>query len=162
MKITNSNAVNFYAGDMKNEEKILLKEMEDVSRLILTKVKYAYDAKLVPINENSSSLFYIIENNGEDGKPFSFDMNYKDYDGVCFKVISTDDILLKATDDFLSISKFKETETEVETVWKIVLLGETSLFYKINHGDLEKLKQILSLLEKMDLEIEYVIGEIDG
>lgn len=159
MKITNSNAVNFYAGDMKNEEKILLKEMEDVSRLILTKVKYAYDAKLI---ESSSSLFYIIEKNGEDGKPFSFDMNYKDYDGVCFKVISTDDILLKATDDFLSISKFKETETKVETVWKIVLLGETSLFYKINHGDLEKLKQILSLLEKMDLEIEYVIGEIDG
>ena len=159
MKITNSNAVNFYAGGMKNEEKILLKEMEDVSRLILTKVKYAYDAKLV---ESSSSLFYIIEKNGDDGEPFSFDMNYKDYDGVCFKVISTDDILLKATDDFLSISKFKETETEVETVWKIVILGETSLFYKINHGDLEKLKQILSLLEKMDLEIEYVIGEIDG
>ena len=159
MKITNNNAVNFYAGDMKNEEEILLKEMEDVSRLILTKLKYAYDAKLV---ESSKSLFYIIEKNGDDGEPFSFDMNYKDYDGVCFKVISTDDILLKATDDFLSISKFKETETEVETVWKIVLLGETSLFYKINHGDLEKLKQILSLLEKMDLEIEYVIGEIDG
>ena len=150
--------INVYKDIVENSEGEILYDIQRVCNLILAKIKYVYDANIYSSQYGDNIIpLHVGE---EEPKYFTFSRVEKSipYDmKELYEVESSDGVIIKKTDTYLSIEKSKNEEY----VWKIILLGETSVFHKVSHNDLASLDYILGSLERMNTEAETAVGIVE-
>lgn len=150
--------INVYKDIVENSEGEILYDIQRVCNLILAKIKYVYDANIYSSQYGDNIIpLHVGE---EEPKYFTFSRVEKSipYDmKELYEVESSDGVIIKKTDTYLSVEKSKNEEY----VWKIILLGETSVFHKVSHNDLASLDYILGSLERMNTEAETAVGIVE-
>ena len=150
--------INVYKDIVENSEGEILYDIQRVCNLILAKIKYVYDANIyssqygdniIPLHVGEEEPKYFKFSRVE--KSISYDMK------ELYEIESSDGTIIKKADTYLSIEKSKNEEY----VWKIILLGETSVFHKVKHNDLASLDYIVSSLEHMNTEAETAVGIVE-
>lgn len=151
--------INVYKDIVENGEREALYDIQRVCNLILAKIKYVYDANIYR-SQYGDNIVPLQVGEEEEPKYFKFSRVEKSisYDmKELYEVESSDGIVIKKTDTYLSVEKSKNEEY----VWKIILLDETSVFHKVKHNDLASLDYIISSLENMNTEAETVVGIVE-
>lgn len=151
--------INVYKDIVENGEREALYDIQKVCNLILAKIKYVYDANIYR-SQYGDNIVPLQVGEEEEPKYFKFSRVEKSisYDmKELYEVESSDGIVIKKTDTYLSVEKSKNEEY----VWKIILLDETSVFHKVKHNDLASLDYIISSLENMNTEAETVVGIVE-
>ena len=150
--------INVYKDIVENSEGEILYDIQRVCNLILAKIKYVYDANIYSSQYGDNII--PLQVGEEEPKYFTFSRVEKSipYDmKELYEVESSDGVIIKKTDTYLSVEKSKNEEY----VWKIILLGETSVFHKVSHNDLASLDYILGSLERMNTEAETAVGIVE-
>lgn len=151
--------INVYKDIVENSEGEILYDIQRVCNLILAKIKYVYDANIYSSQYGDNIVpLQVVEE--EEPKYFKFSRVEKSipYDmKELYEIESSDGTIIKKTDTYLSVEKSKNEEY----VWKIILLGETSVFHKVRHDDLASLDYIVSSLEHMNTEAETAVGIVE-
>lgn len=151
--------INVYKDIVESGEREALYNIQRVCNLILAKIKYVYDANIYR-SQYGDNIVPLQVGEEEEPKYFKFSRVEKSisYDmKELYEVESSDGIVIKKTDTYLSVEKSKNEEY----VWKIILLDETSVFHKVKHNDLASLDYIISSLENMNTEAETVVGIVE-
>lgn len=151
--------INVYKDIVENSEGEILYDIQRVCNLILAKIKYVYDANIYS-SQYGDNIIPLHVGEEEEPKYFNFSRVEKSipYDmKELYEVESSDGVIIKKTDTYLSVEKSKNEEY----VWKIILLGETSVFHKVSHNDLASLDYILGSLECMNTEAETAVGIVE-
>lgn len=151
--------INVYKDIVENSEGEILYDIQRVCNLILAKIKYVYDANIYSSQYGDNIVpLQVVEE--EEPKYFKFSRVEKSisYDmKELYEIESSDGTIIKKADTYLSVEKSKNEEY----VWKIILLGETSVFHKVRHDDLASLDYIVSSLEHMNTEAETAVGIVE-
>lgn len=151
--------INVYKDIVENSEREALYDIQRVCNLILAKIKYVYDANIYS-SQYGDNIIPLQVGEEEEPKYFTFSRVEKSisYDmKELYEIESSDGTIIKKADTYLSVEKSKNEEY----VWKIILLGETSVFHKVRHDDLASLDYIVSSLENMNTEAETAVGIVE-